>query len=172
FSRHHALQCGFCTPGMLATARDIVLRLPDADEERIRVELSGNLCRCTGYMGIVAAVRSVLQELREEPVPEVEALRKAARDGAAVVPQAAVATTAAAAGAGFTGFDAAVETATAPRRAAAVPPAGVAATDATATEAAAASEGAAAGKGAGKGQHIDGSFEVPFPADRVWAFMV
>ncbi|SPS02047.1 xanthine dehydrogenase family Fe-S subunit [Cupriavidus taiwanensis] len=64
FNRHHALQCGFCTPGMLATARDIVLRLPDADEAVIRHELSGNLCRCTGYMGIVAAIRSVLDARR------------------------------------------------------------------------------------------------------------
>jgi carbon-monoxide dehydrogenase small subunit len=47
FSSEHALQCGYCTPGMLVTARDIVLRLPDADEARIRLELSGNLCRCT-----------------------------------------------------------------------------------------------------------------------------
>ena len=60
FSEHHALQCGFCTPGMLMTARDIVTRLPDADERRIRLELSGNLCRCTGYVGIVEAVRSAL----------------------------------------------------------------------------------------------------------------
>ncbi len=62
FTRNHALHCGYCTPGMLATARDIVLRLPGADEARIRKELSGNLCRCTGYMGIVAAVREVLAE--------------------------------------------------------------------------------------------------------------
>ena len=60
FSEHHALQCGFCTPGMLMTARDIVTRLPDADEKRIRLELAGNLCRCTGYVGIVEAVQSVL----------------------------------------------------------------------------------------------------------------
>jgi len=60
FTRNHALQCGYCTSGMLATARDIVRRLPDADEARIRKELSGNLCRCTGYMGIVAAVKEVL----------------------------------------------------------------------------------------------------------------
>jgi aerobic carbon-monoxide dehydrogenase small subunit len=60
FSRHHALQCGYCTPGMLATSYDIVTRLPDADEGRIREELSGNLCRCTGYVGIVAAIRDVL----------------------------------------------------------------------------------------------------------------
>jgi aerobic carbon-monoxide dehydrogenase small subunit len=61
FTRHHALQCGYCTPGMLATAYDIVTRLPDADEARIREELSGNLCRCTGYVGIVAAIGEVLR---------------------------------------------------------------------------------------------------------------
>jgi aerobic carbon-monoxide dehydrogenase small subunit len=60
FSAEHALQCGFCTPGMLATARDIVTRLADADDARIRLELSGNLCRCTGYIGLVRAVRRVL----------------------------------------------------------------------------------------------------------------
>jgi carbon-monoxide dehydrogenase small subunit len=60
FSAHHALQCGYCTPGMLISARDIVTRLPQADEARIRLELSGNLCRCTGYMGIVAAIKDVL----------------------------------------------------------------------------------------------------------------
>ena len=60
FTRHHGLQCGFCTPGMLATAYDIVRRLPDADAARIRRELSGNLCRCTGYAGIVAAIQDVL----------------------------------------------------------------------------------------------------------------
>ncbi|WP_375788531.1 2Fe-2S iron-sulfur cluster-binding protein [Bradyrhizobium sp. Pha-3] len=59
FSEHHALQCGFCTPGMLTTARDIVLRLGDIDERALREELSGNLCRCTGYVGIVAAVKKV-----------------------------------------------------------------------------------------------------------------
>jgi carbon-monoxide dehydrogenase small subunit len=62
FTREHGLQCGFCTPGMMITARDIVLRLPAADDERIRRELSGNLCRCTGYAGIVRAVRAVLGE--------------------------------------------------------------------------------------------------------------
>jgi aerobic carbon-monoxide dehydrogenase small subunit len=60
FRRRHALQCGYCTPGMLATAYDIVTRLPGADEARIREELSGNLCRCTGYVGIVAAIQDVL----------------------------------------------------------------------------------------------------------------
>ena len=62
FTAEHALQCGYCTPGMLVTARDIVQRLPDADEARIRVELAGNLCRCTGYAGIVRAIRRVLAE--------------------------------------------------------------------------------------------------------------
>ncbi len=60
FTREHALQCGYCTPGMLVSARDLVLRLPDADERRIRVGLSGNLCRCTGYVGIVRAIQSVI----------------------------------------------------------------------------------------------------------------
>ena len=59
FSNKHALQCGYCTPGMLISCRDIITRVPDADEARIRLELSGNLCRCTGYVGIVAAVQEV-----------------------------------------------------------------------------------------------------------------
>jgi len=62
FAKNHALQCGFCTPGMLATARDLVTRLDTSDEARIRNELSGNLCRCTGYVGIVASIREVLEE--------------------------------------------------------------------------------------------------------------
>ncbi len=64
FSAEHALQCGYCTPGMLVTARDIVMRIPYADEARIRHELSGNLCRCTGYVGIVRAIKRVLAENR------------------------------------------------------------------------------------------------------------
>ena len=62
FTRRHALQCGYCTPGMLITAYDVVRRLSGADEARVREELSGNLCRCTGYVGIVEAVRSVLAD--------------------------------------------------------------------------------------------------------------
>jgi carbon-monoxide dehydrogenase small subunit len=60
FAAEHALQCGYCTPGMLVTARDIVLRLPQADAARVREELAGNLCRCTGYRGIVRAILAVL----------------------------------------------------------------------------------------------------------------
>jgi carbon-monoxide dehydrogenase small subunit len=66
FTADHALQCGYCTPGMLITARDIVQRLPGADADRIRLELAGNLCRCTGYAGIVRAIQRVL---REHPNP-------------------------------------------------------------------------------------------------------
>jgi carbon-monoxide dehydrogenase small subunit len=66
FSQEHGLQCGFCTPGMLITARDIVQRIPDATAERVRLELSGNLCRCTGYVNIVKAIVRVLEERREQ----------------------------------------------------------------------------------------------------------
>lgn len=73
FSAEHALQCGYCTPGMLVTAWDIVRRLPDADDDAVRLELAGNLCRCTGYTGIVRAIRRVLDErldiARPPPVP-------------------------------------------------------------------------------------------------------
>jgi aerobic-type carbon monoxide dehydrogenase small subunit (CoxS/CutS family) len=56
FRKHHALQCGFCTPGMLTTAHALLTDEPGADEARIRSVLSGNLCRCTGYIPIVDAV--------------------------------------------------------------------------------------------------------------------
>jgi carbon-monoxide dehydrogenase small subunit len=68
FTREHALQCGYCTPGMLISARDLVLRLRDADEHAIRVGLSGNLCRCTGYVGIVRAVRAVIDQRRRRGI--------------------------------------------------------------------------------------------------------
>jgi len=63
FKKGHAVQCGYCTPGMLATAYDIVNRLPDADRTRIKNELSGNLCRCTGYLGIVDAIEMAIAEV-------------------------------------------------------------------------------------------------------------
>jgi aerobic-type carbon monoxide dehydrogenase small subunit (CoxS/CutS family) len=56
FRKHHALQCGFCTPGMLTTAHALLSEEPGADKARIREVLSGNLCRCTGYIPIVEAV--------------------------------------------------------------------------------------------------------------------
>jgi aerobic-type carbon monoxide dehydrogenase small subunit (CoxS/CutS family)/carbon monoxide dehydrogenase subunit G len=69
FSVHHALQCGFCTPGMLITARDIVQRLGEVPEARIREELAGNLCRCTGYIGIVGAVQAVAKGRPAQATP-------------------------------------------------------------------------------------------------------
>ena len=56
FRKHHGLQCGFCTPGFLMTAHALLTREPYADEARIREVLSGNVCRCTGYLSIVKAV--------------------------------------------------------------------------------------------------------------------
>ena len=61
FREHHALQCGFCTPGMIMSATDLVARRPGASEGEIRTWLEGNLCRCTGYQNIVAAVRAAAQ---------------------------------------------------------------------------------------------------------------
>jgi aerobic carbon-monoxide dehydrogenase small subunit len=58
FREHHALQCGFCTPGMLMTVTDLLRKYPLASDDEIRAGLSGNLCRCTGYEHIVAAVRA------------------------------------------------------------------------------------------------------------------
>ena len=62
FTAEHGLQCGYCTPGMIVTALDIVIRRPDLDDDGVRVELAGNLCRCTGYLGIVRAIRRVLDQ--------------------------------------------------------------------------------------------------------------
>jgi carbon-monoxide dehydrogenase small subunit len=58
FKECHGLQCGFCTPGMVMSAIDLVARHPNADEKTIREELEGNLCRCTGYQNIVRAVQT------------------------------------------------------------------------------------------------------------------
>ena len=58
FKEHHGLQCGFCTPGMVMSAIDLLKRHPDPSEETIRAELEGNLCRCTGYHNIVKAVKA------------------------------------------------------------------------------------------------------------------
>lgn len=56
FRKHHALQCGFCTAGILTTAHALLMDEPNADEDRIREVISGNLCRCTGYLPIIAAI--------------------------------------------------------------------------------------------------------------------
>jgi len=68
FREHHGLQCGFCTPGMLMTGEDLLRKYPLATDEEIREGLSGNLCRCTGYQNIVAAIRSAAA-MRSEKAP-------------------------------------------------------------------------------------------------------
>ena len=70
FRKHHAVQCGFCTPGILLTMHTLLLEEPDADEERIRDTLSGNICRCTGYVQIIEAVMEARASyLRADPRP-------------------------------------------------------------------------------------------------------
>jgi carbon-monoxide dehydrogenase small subunit len=64
FRRNHALQCGFCTPGMVMSAIDLVRRNPDPSDAEIRAWLDGNLCRCTGYHNIVVAVKAGARAMR------------------------------------------------------------------------------------------------------------
>ena len=68
FRKHHALQCGFCTPGMLTTAHALLTQEPKADADRVRAVLSGNLCRCTGYIPIVEAVLEARAAYADEQV--------------------------------------------------------------------------------------------------------
>jgi aerobic carbon-monoxide dehydrogenase small subunit len=93
FRQEHGVQCGYCTPGMLITSRDIVTRFAAADEKKIRTELAGNLCRCTGYVGIVKAIQRVMREM-----PATARLEMPAQE-AALPPPAKP----------FRGFDALVE---------------------------------------------------------------
>tara|TARA_R110000850_G_scaffold30841_3_gene85189 strand:+ start:3850 stop:4365 length:516 start_codon:yes stop_codon:yes gene_type:complete len=65
FSRHHALQCGFCTAGILMSCVEFLERVPSPDETQVRDMLSGHLCRCTGYTGMVRAVLEVAQQRQE-----------------------------------------------------------------------------------------------------------
>jgi carbon-monoxide dehydrogenase small subunit len=71
FRDNHGLQCGFCTPGMLITLTEFLGDNPDPTEQEVRIAISGNLCRCTGYQGIVAAALDAAKRLRGEarPVP-------------------------------------------------------------------------------------------------------
>jgi aerobic carbon-monoxide dehydrogenase small subunit len=64
FRQHHGLQCGFCTPGMVMSAIDLVKNFPNPTEEQIREQLDGNLCRCTGYHNIVKAIKAASQTVR------------------------------------------------------------------------------------------------------------
>ena len=158
FQAHHALQCGYCTPGMLATARDIILRLPQADEQRVRIELAGNLCRCTGYMGIVSAILAVLQDLGDHPDAQVQALRVAMAKGMTkpvVMSEAAQ---------GFTSFEAKRELGQISEASAQMPlrPAiigGVSETQGGSQQV------------QQKGTKVYASFDVPFGVEAVWSFM-
>jgi len=67
FHERHGLQCGFCTPGFLLTAHELLRSNPDPTEEDVRTWLSGNLCRCTGYQNIVAAIQAAAATLRAAP---------------------------------------------------------------------------------------------------------
>ena len=67
FTKEHALQCGFCTPGMIMTAADLLARKPRATENEIRDALAGNLCRCTGYQNIVSAVKRAAEDMAATP---------------------------------------------------------------------------------------------------------
>ena len=70
FQQHHGLQCGYCTPGMVLAAVDLLKRNPSPTEDEVRHGLEGNLCRCTGYQNIVKAVLSAASDLRGEgPLP-------------------------------------------------------------------------------------------------------
>ena len=66
FRDHHGLQCGFCTPGFVVTAEALLRDNPDPTDDEIRVGLSGNVCRCTGYQGILVAVRSAADQRHQE----------------------------------------------------------------------------------------------------------
>jgi aerobic carbon-monoxide dehydrogenase small subunit len=66
FREHHGLQCGFCTPGFLMAASDLLARVPSPTEAEIRDALGGNLCRCTGYAGIIAAVQHAATAMEDE----------------------------------------------------------------------------------------------------------
>jgi carbon-monoxide dehydrogenase small subunit len=67
FMDNHGLQCGYCTPGMLTTLLEFLRDNPDPTEREVRIAISGNLCRCTGYQGIVAAALDAAKRLREKP---------------------------------------------------------------------------------------------------------
>jgi len=64
FAENHGLQCGFCTPGIILATADLLGRHPDPDDDTVRRGLSGNLCRCTGYQGILASVRAAAEAMR------------------------------------------------------------------------------------------------------------
>jgi carbon-monoxide dehydrogenase small subunit len=81
FWEHHGLQCGYCTPGMLLAAYDLLQRNPDPTDEQIREGISGNLCMCTGYVSIVRSVKAAAQKMAESRKSIVDKGRASARPG-------------------------------------------------------------------------------------------
>jgi carbon-monoxide dehydrogenase small subunit len=84
FHEKHALQCGYCTPGMMMTGLALLQRNPNPSEHEIRVGISGNLCRCTGYVNIVKAIRYAAEKMQvseEAPVPVQVARAREANNG-------------------------------------------------------------------------------------------
>ncbi len=73
FHDKHGLQCGFCTPGMLISSWDLLKRRPKLNEQEIRVGMSGNLCRCTGYQGIVRSIKAAADKWADNPYAKGEA---------------------------------------------------------------------------------------------------
>ena len=73
FWERHGLQCGYCTPGMIMTAKALLAANPNPNEDEIRQGISGNLCRCTGYVKIVEAIQYAAEKLREQQPEEVSA---------------------------------------------------------------------------------------------------
>jgi carbon-monoxide dehydrogenase small subunit len=67
FWQEHGLQCGFCTPGMMMTASALLARNPKPTEEQIRQAISGNLCRCTGYVNIVKSIQYAAEKMAQQP---------------------------------------------------------------------------------------------------------
>ncbi|HZD00135.1 MAG TPA: (2Fe-2S)-binding protein [Actinomycetes bacterium] len=78
FKQEHGLQCGFCTPGMMLASKALLATSPDPSEDEVRWGLSGNICRCTGYMNIVRAVRAAATAMRERAAAEGPAADEAA----------------------------------------------------------------------------------------------
>jgi aerobic carbon-monoxide dehydrogenase small subunit len=79
FRNEHGLQCGFCTPGIVMAAADMLRRIPNPTEEQVRVELDGNLCRCTGYHNIVKAILSAAQHIQKAEASKPKPATAAAR---------------------------------------------------------------------------------------------
>jgi carbon-monoxide dehydrogenase small subunit len=85
FHDNHALQCGFCTPGMIMQSLDLLAENPEPDEQAVRSGLEGNLCRCTGYQNIVRAVQDAARHMRPGAGPESEQVTDQAAQSAAHV---------------------------------------------------------------------------------------